>query len=115
MPAVSTTTRPNRRERRKATAAPSVALVATFCRRVANERMNVRSLRSELIRIRSPRRAPPVRRRVGSTATIAISSCGNHSSSRATISSVTVLLPAPPVPVIPTTGVAAPAASQAAS
>ena len=87
--------------------------MATFWRRVAKERMNVRSLRRLFIRIRSPRSAPPVRRRVGSTATTAIESSGNHSSKRARISSVTVLLPAPPVPVMPTTGVAAPAVSHA--
>ena len=91
-----------------------MALVATFWRRVANERMNTRSLRRLFIRMRSPSSAPPVRRRVGSTATSAIERSGNHCSSRETSSSVTVLLPAPPVPVMPTSGTPAPATSQAA-
>ncbi|TWG89477.1 hypothetical protein L599_004200000050 [Luteimonas sp. J16] len=93
----------------------STALVATFWRRVAIERMYTRWLRSEFMRMRSPSSAPPVRRRVGSTETTAMRICGKQDRKRLSSSSVTELLPAPPVPVMPMTGVgpawpAAPAA-----
>ncbi len=51
-----------------------------------------------------------MRRRVGSTASTAIRISGKRCTNRESSSSETVLLPAPPVPVIPTTGTPAPAA-----
>ena len=93
-----------------ATASSRTALVAALRRRVASERMNTRPSRRLFILIRSPSSAPPVRRRVGSTASTAIRASGKYWRKRETSSSVTVLLPAPPVPVMPTTGTAAPAA-----
>ncbi len=71
IPAVSTRTSPKPCVRRNETAEASIAFVARFCRRVAIERMKTRSLRRLFIRMRSPSSAPPVRRRVGSTATTA--------------------------------------------
>ncbi len=56
------------------------------------------------MRMRSPSSAPPVRRRVGSTASTAMALSGKLASSRLRISSVTDDLPAPPVPVMPITG-----------
>ena len=68
MPAVSTITRSNPCVRRNATRPTSIALVARCWRRVAIERMKTLSLRRLFMRMRSPSSAPPVRRRVGSTA-----------------------------------------------
>ena len=64
------------------------------------------------MRMRSPSSAPPVRRRVGSTASTAICSLGKllHEARQQLIGEVD--LPAPPVPVMPTTG---PRAAQRAS
>src|SRR3979409_482705 len=57
------------------------------------------------MRMRSPSSAPPVLRRVGSTDRTAIFSLSPWSRrKRRTSSSVSELLPAPPVPVIPSTG-----------
>ena len=56
------------------------------------------------MRMRSPSSAPPLRRRVGSIATTAICACGKCRTRRASSSSVRLDLPAPPVPVTPTTG-----------
>ena len=112
MPAVSTTTRSNPAVRRNASASASIALVAELRRRVAIERMKMRSSRKALNRIRSPSNAPPVRRRVGSTASTATRNCSNRRENLLSSSSVTVLLPAPPVPVTPTTGARCEAAAQ---
>ena len=58
------------------------------------------------IRIRSPSSAPPDFRRVGSTEMIASRRLSSWSSlKRRTSSSVSELLPAPPVPVMPSVGV----------
>ena len=66
----------------------------------------------EFIRIRSPSRAPPPRRRVGSTASTAIRSLPSWSSrNRRTSSSVSEDFPEPPVPVMPSTGTGAAAAA----
>src|SRR3954470_23428792 len=54
------------------------------------------------MRIRSPNKAPPVFFFDGSTEITAIVLSGKPFRNRRTISSVTLLLPAPPVPVIPT-------------
>ena len=104
IPAVSTRIRSKPLARRNASASSSTALVERLLRRVAIERMKIRSSRRLFMRIRSPSSAPPVRRRVGSTASTAIRVPGSHCTKRLSSSSVTVLLPAPPVPVIPTTG-----------
>ena len=90
----------------------STAFVATCWRRVAIERMKTRGERSEFMRMRSPSSAPPVRRRVGSTEITAMRMAGKACRKRLMISSVTELLPAPPVPVRPTTGVLPPASCQ---
>ena len=87
----------------------STVLIAACWRRVAIERMYTRGLRSEFMRMRSPSSAPPVRRRVGSTETTAMRICGKLARKRLSSSSVTLDLPAPPVPVMPMTGVLAPA------
>ena len=58
------------------------------------------------MRMRSPSSAPPVRRRVGSTAITAMRIVGKRARNRSSSSSATLDLPAPPVPVMPMTGVA---------
>ena len=64
------------------------------------------------IRMRSPSRAPPPRRRVGSMASTAMRSLSSWSSrKRRTSSSVSDDLPEPPVPVMPSTGTVRPAAA----
>ena len=85
--------------------------------RVASERKKTRSPSREFIRIRSPSRAPPPLRRVGSTATTATRSLFCWSTrKRRTSSSVSEDLPEPPVPVMPRTGtVRAPAALRTAA
>ncbi len=77
---------------------------ARWAWRVASERMKTRSEPRELSRIRSPRRAPPVRRLVGSTEMMAMVISGSSARKRRTSSSVSDDLPAPPVPVVPRTG-----------
>ena len=59
--------------------------------------------------MRSPSSAPPVRRRVGSTEITAMRISGKFARKRLSSSSVTEDLPAPPVPVMPMTGVLPPA------
>ena len=59
--------------------------------------------------MRSPSSAPPVRRRVGSTEITAMRISGKLARKRFSSSSVTDDLPAPPVPVMPMTGVLPPA------
>ena len=64
--------------------------------------------RCAFMRMRSPSRAPPPLRRVGSTAMTAICSLSSWSSrKRRTSSSVSDDLPDPPVPVMPSTGTGA--------
>ena len=72
--------------------------------RVASERMYTRSEWMAFIRMRSPRRAPPVFRLEGSTLTRAMRFSGKSSKKRRTSSSTMEDFPAPPVPVIPRTG-----------
>ena len=67
--------------------------------------MNTRGLKIEFIRMRSPSKAPPVFRFVGSTETIAIFLSLKSIRKRRTSSSTNEDFPAPPVPVIPRTGV----------
>jgi len=58
----------------------------------------------EFILIRSPKRAPPVFRLLGSTEMIAMVLSGNSTKNRLTNSSTKEDFPDPPVPVIPKTG-----------
>jgi len=71
---------------------------------VANERMKACGVSTAFIRMRSPRRAPPVLRFEGSTERMAIVISGRSLSARRTISSVRDDFPEPPVPVMPTMG-----------
>ena len=68
------------------------------------------------MRMRSPSSAPPLLRRLGSILTTAMRKASSWSSRRRRMSSsVRLLLPAPPVPVMPSTGILlAPAASASA-
>src|SRR6185312_15218600 len=54
----------------------STAAVARCCRRVASERMKIASAERLFMRMRSPSKAPPLLRRVGSMATTAICRSG---------------------------------------
>ncbi len=56
------------------------------------------------IRMRSPSKAPPLRRREGSTEMMAMVLWSKSARKRRTSSSTSELLPAPPVPVMPSTG-----------
>ena len=84
----------------------SLAAAPTSSRepRVASERMKTRPCLMLFIRMRSPSSAPPVLRLVGSTQSTATRFCGKSVTKRRTSSSVSELLPAPPVPVRPITG-----------
>ena len=73
--------------------------------RVASDLIYTLPLLIAFIRIRSPRSAPPVLRFDGSTDTIARCLSGKSSKNLLTNSSTRLDLPAPPVPVIPNTGV----------
>ena len=73
--------------------------------RVARLRMNTRLLKMAFIRIRSPSKAPPVFCFVGSIDRIATLFSGSSWRNLRINSSVSELFPAPPVPVIPRTGV----------
>ena len=107
MPLVSTTMRSKPAIRYRLITSFSAALIALSDARVAILRINTRSVSILFIRIRSPNRAPPVFTRDGSTDTIPIVFCGNSDKKRLTNSSVNELFPAPPVPVIPITGIMA--------
>ena len=107
MPLVSTTMRSKPAIRYRLITSFSAALIALSDARVAILRINTRSVSILFIRIRSPNRAPPVFTRDGSTDTIPIVFCGNSDKKRLTNSSVNELFPAPPVPVIPITGIIA--------
>jgi hypothetical protein len=105
MPAVSTITSSNPAARQAAIASPSAAESSLPVPRVASERMKMFGPWIAFIRMRSPSSAPPVLRRVGSTDSTAILSPSPWSRrKRRTSSSVSELLPAPPVPVTPRTG-----------
>ena len=73
--------------------------------RVARLRMKTRLLKIAFMRIRSPSNAPPVFCFVGSIDRIATFLSGSSRKNRLINSSVSELFPAPPVPVIPRTGV----------
>jgi len=75
--------------------------------RVAKLRIYTRELLIAFIRIRSPSKAPPVFRLEGSTEIIPMVFLGKSIKKRRTNSSTKEDFPAPPVPVIPRTGVLA--------
>ena len=105
MPEVSTITRSKPAARQAAIASGRQAAISAPEARVASERMKMRSPWIAFMRMRSPSSAPPVLRRDGSTARIAIFSRSPWSRrKRRTSSSVSELLPEPPVPVTPRTG-----------
>ncbi len=93
-------------------ASPSAGETSDPASRVASERMNTFGVLIAFMRMRSPSSAPPVLRRDGSIEMTAISSLSSWSSRRRrTSSSVSELLPAPPVPVMPSAGILSVSAS----
>ena len=86
-------------------ASPTYLESARLLWRVASERMYTRSLLIAFIRIRSPSSAPPVLRLDGSTEINPICFSGKSIRNLRTNSSTRDDFPAPPVPVIPSTGV----------
>ena len=117
MPGVSTTTRSYPAAWHAAMTSPRCSGSWPPAVRVASERKKIRdgsAPSTAFIRMRSPSRAPPPRRRVGSTARTATRSLSSWSSrNRRSSSSVSDDLPEPPVPVIPRTGTCRPAAASA--
>ena len=110
MPEVSTITRSKPATFTAASTSGSAALISLPKSRVASERMKTRgpSLQGPIafMRIRSPSSAPPLLRRDGSIEITATCSASPWSRRRRRISSsVRLDLPAPPVPVMPITGV----------
>ena len=104
MPEVSTITRSNRAARQISIDSRTCLDSDMFDCRVASDRMYTRGLSIEFIRIRSPSRAPPDLRFDGSTEITAIVLSLKSVRNRRTSSSTSELLPAPPVPVTPSTG-----------
>ena len=84
-----------------------LVLISEPLPRLARERMNRLLLDNEFILMRSPRRAPPVRFRVGSTQSKHTFLSGLSRSILSINSSSRLLFPAPPVPVNPMTGTSA--------
>lgn len=104
MPGVSTTIRSYLAALQAVIDSPSPS-GSSLVPRVARERKKTRSPSRAFIRMRSPSRAPPPRRRVGSTASTATRSASPWSIRiLRTSSSVSEDLPEPPVPVMPRTG-----------
>ena len=112
MPEVSTTIRSKPAALQAAITSGRAAEISLPKSRVASERMKTRGpwlwLQGPIafMRMRSPSRAPPLLRRDGSmeiTATRRLSSWSRRS--RRISSSVSEDLPAPPVPVMPSTGI----------
>ncbi len=125
MPEVSTITRSKPAALAAAITPGSAALISLPASRVASERMKTRGPPGAsapvpglcqgpiaFMRMRSPSSAPPLLRRDGSMLMTAMCSASPWSSRRRRISSsVRLDLPAPPVPVMPSTGTAAARAS----
>ncbi len=116
MPEVSTMIRSKPAHFTAASTSGSAWLISLPKSRVARLRMNTRSPLSSALaarhgpmafmRMRSPSSAPPLLRRLGSMLMTAMCSASCWSSRKRRISSsVRLLLPAPPVPVMPSTGV----------
>ncbi len=112
MPLVSTSTRSKPTDWQASIALPTQSAISLPLARLANERMNRCSSESEFILILSPRSAPPVRLRVGSVASSATLLPGLSRWTLSMISSIRLDLPAPPVPVSPTTGQASSSAHE---
>ncbi len=109
MPGVSTITRSNPAALHAATMAGRAGVTSPPASRVARLRMNTLGppLQEPMafMRMRSPSSAPPDLRRLGSMEISATRSASSWSSRRRRISSsVRLDLPAPPVPVMPSTG-----------
>ena len=104
MPAVSTRIRSKPAACSTRTASATARESARCARRVASERAKMPGPWIAFMRMRSPSSAPPERRRVGSTSSRPMLRSGCSSRKRQTISSTTLDLPEPPVPVKPTTG-----------
>ena len=104
MPAVSTRIRSKSAACSTRTASATARESARCARRVASERAKMPGPWIAFMRMRSPSSAPPERRRVGSTSSRPMLRSGCSSRKRQTISSTTLDLPEPPVPVKPTTG-----------
>ena len=116
MPEVSTTIRSKPAHLTAASTSGSARLISLPKSRVARLRMKTRGPPCQgaiaFMRIRSPSSAPPLLRRDGSIEMTAMCSRSCWSSrSRRISSSVRLDLPAPPVPVMPRTGVVDAAAS----
>ena len=105
MPLVSTTIKSNPAALTTSRTSPIAADNSVLEPRVARLLMNTRLLKMAFMRMRSPRSAPPVFCFVGSIDRIAIFLSGSSVRKRRINSSVRELFPAPPVPVIPRTGV----------
>ena len=109
MPEVSTTTRSKPAHLAAAMTSGNAALISLPNSRVARLRMKTRApcCQGEMafMRMRSPKRAPPLLRREGSMEITAMRNWSSWSSRKRRISSsVSDDLPAPPVPVMPITG-----------
>jgi hypothetical protein len=116
MPEVSTITRSKPAALQAAITSGRAALISLPKSRVARLRMNTRGPCCHgpmaFMRMRSPSSAPPLLRREGSMLITATRSASPWSSrSRRMSSSVSEDLPAPPVPVMPSTGVFVPEAA----
>ncbi len=112
MPEVSTMTRSKPASLQAAMTSGSAAEISEPVSRVASERMKMFGCSMAFIRMRSPSRAPPVRLRDGSIEIRPIFTVSPWSRrKRRTISSVSDDLPAPPVPVMPSTGTSSSAAA----
>ncbi|MNN36286.1 hypothetical protein D3C81_1501770 [compost metagenome] len=108
IPDVSTITRSKRAALQAAITSGSAWEISDPASRVASERMNTFGWLIAFMRMRSPSSAPPDLRRDGSIEITAIDSASCWSSRKRRISSsVSDDLPAPPVPVMPSTGVVA--------
>ena len=112
MPEVSTMTRSKPASLQAAMTSGSATEISLPVSRVASERMKMFGCSMAFMRMRSPSSAPPVRLREGSIEIRPILTVSPWSRrKRRTISSVSDDLPAPPVPVMPSTGTVNPAAA----
>ena len=108
IPEVSTMTRSKPTALQTPMARSTHSAISLPLERDAKERMYRLGSVNEFIRIRSPSSAPPVFSLVGSVARRATLVPGLSLWIRSMISSMSELFPAPPVPVIPTTGHSSP-------
>ena len=104
IPLVSTRTKSNPTALQTSMARSMQSAISLPLSLLANDRMNKLASVSEFILILSPSSAPPVFLRVGSVANKATLASGLSLLIRSMTSSIRLDLPAPPVPVTPTTG-----------